>query len=265
MIEILQYDFMQRALIAGIIIAVVAPVIGMFLVVRRYSLLADTLAHVSLVGIVVGAITGINPVLSAIVTSVIASFFMEKLRSAQYIFGESILAIFLTGSLALASVLLVFTRGLSGSFTSFLFGSISTVTSGDVWVIAIASAVVLAMIVVLYKKLFLISLDEEIAQSSGIHTKFYNQLLIIIAAVTVAVTMRIIGVLLVGALMVIPVITAMQFGKSFSKTLLIAVLFSLTYVLSGIVLSFYLGTPSGGTIVLIAIGAFLLSLGLKKN
>lgn len=265
MTNILQFDFMQRAFVAGIIIAIVAPMIGIFLVVRRYSLLADTLAHVSLVGIVIGALTKVNPVFAAIGTSILASFLMEKLRRTKYMFGESVLAFFLSGSLAIASVLMTLSHGFATNLSSFLFGSISTVTQSDIAIIVLAGFLVIAVIGAFYKELFLISVDEEIAQASGIHTTMFNQLLLIVSAITVSVTMRIIGVLLVGALMVIPVITAMQFGKSFQKTLLLSIACSLFCVISGIYVSYYIGTPSGGTIVVIAMVMFLMSFFFKKK
>ncbi len=264
MLEFLQYDFMVRALVAGTIIAVTAPLIGIFLVVKRYSLMADTLAHVSLVGVALGYITGINPVICAIATAVIASIGMEKLRKVKGIFGESILAIFLSGSLAIASILIVASKGFNASLFGFLFGNITTVTVTDLYVVAVTSAIVVVVISVIYRQLFLLAVDEELAQVSGLSVNFYNQILLIISAVTVSVAMRIVGVLLVGALIVIPVVTAMQWGKSFAKTMMLSIIFSLFFMTSGIILSFYLGLPAGGTVVLVGLIIFLASIALNK-
>lgn len=264
MLEFLQYDFMVRALIAGSIVAVTAPLIGIFLVVKRYSLMADTLAHVSLVGVAIGYIAGVNPVICAIVVAVTASVGMEKLRKVRGIFGESVLAIFLSGSLAIASILIVVSKGFNASLFGFLFGNITTVSSTDLYVIAATSAVVVVVISMIYRQLFLLAVDEELAQVSGLSVKLYNQILLTVSAVMVSVAMRIVGVLLVGALIVIPVVTAMQWGRSFAKTMALSIIFSLFFMISGIILSFYLGLPAGGTVVLVALVIFLTSIFINK-
>ncbi len=263
--EIFQYDFMIRAFLAGTIIAIIAPLIGTFLVVRRYALMADTLAHVSLVGVAVGILTGGNPVITATVTSVIAALGIDKLRTTQKIHGESVLALFLSGSLAIASVIISLANGFNANIFSYLFGSISTVSESDLYFIGALGIVVLCAVFCLFKELFFVSFDEELAQANGLNVKVFNRILVILAAITVSLAMRIVGILLIGALMVIPVITAMQYGKSFKKTLLLSVLFSLIAVIIGLVVSYYANIASGGTIVLIALMLFLISLFLNKR
>lgn len=267
MLEIFQYDFMIRAFIAGGIIAVIAPLIGCFLVVRRYSLMADTLAHVSLVGVAIGLLTNGNPVATATVTSVVAAFGIEKLRISKKIFGESILALFLSGSLAIASVLISLAKGFNSNLLSYLFGSITTISPDDLYFIAALALIILMIFFLIYKELFLVSFDEELAQVNGVNPKFFNTILVIMAAVTVSIAMNIIGILLVGALMVIPVITAMQLGRSFKQTIVLAVVFSLSSVISGLFISYYFNLASGGSIVLVALSLFVLSLLFvdKKN
>jgi zinc transport system permease protein len=260
MLAIFSYDFMIRAFIAGTIIGIIAPLIGSFLVVRRYSLLADTLAHVSLTGVAIGLLLKTNPIVSAIITSVIAAIGIEKLRTDRKLYGESVLALFLTGSLALATVLLSLARGFTVNLLSYLFGSIATVTVNDLWLIGILGAIICISIVVLYKELFFISLDEELAVTSGLPVKALNLILIILAALAVTLSIRIVGVLLIGALMVIPVITAIQYGKSFYQTVMLSILFSLISVIAGLFISFYLDLASGGTIVVLALIIFVLSL-----
>ena len=257
MLEIFQFDFMVRAFTAGLVIAVIAPLIGTFLVVRRYSLLADTLAHVSLAGVAVGLITKTNPVAAAIALSVLSAFGIEKLRGTKKIFGESVLALFLWGGLASAVVIISLARGFNVSLFSFLFGSITTVTSGDLYLIVILGIGILFLISACYKELFLVSFDEELAQVSGINARRFNLVLLVLAALTVSLSMRIVGVLLIGALMVIPVITAMQFTRSFSQTLFFSVMISLSAVITGLFVSYYFDLASGGTIVLIALAIFL--------
>lgn len=260
MLEIFQYDFMIRAFAAGIAIGIVAPLIGMFLVVRRYSLLADTLAHVSLAGVAFGLLTNFSPIFSAIALSVGAAIGIEQLRTSRKVFGESVLALFLSGSLALAVVVISLAKGFNANLFGYLFGSISTVSQVDVWVIALLAVVVFLDIVLLYKELFFISFDEEIAAASGLPVRRLNVAMVMLAAITVALSLRIVGVLLIGALMVVPVISAMQYGRGFRTTLFFAVGFSLASVITGLFASYYLNLASGGAIVLVALVIFLWSL-----
>ena len=256
MLSIFQYSFMIRAFEAGMIIAIVAPLIGIFLVLRRYSLIADTLSHVSLAGVAIGLLLKINPLITAIIASVLSSIAIEKLRISKRIYGESALSIFLSGSLAVAIVLISLAHGFGTDLFSYLFGSITTVKQLDVYVIGALGIIVIAAVVAFYKELVYVTVDEEAAQVSGIPTKTINILLIILAAFTVALAIPIVGVLLIAALIVIPVVTALQFGQSFKKTILIAEVISIFSVISGIISSFYLNLSTGGTIVLIAIMVF---------
>lgn len=265
MLDIFQYSFMVRAFEAGIAIGIIAPLIGMFLVVRRYSLLADTLAHTSLAGVAIGLLFRINPVLSAIVLSVIASLGIEQLRASRRVFSESVLALFLSGSLAVAVVILSLAKGFNAGLFGYLFGSISTVSQTDVWVIVALAVMVFLNVVLLYKELFFVSFDEELAQASGLPVRRLNFTIVLLAAITVALSIRIVGVLLIGALMVIPVISAIQYGRGFRATLILSVIFSLLSVLVGLFASYYFNLASGGAIVLVALIIFLLSLAVSKK
>ncbi len=265
MLDLFQYDFIVRAFIAGIITAIIAPLIGMFLVVRRYSLMADTLAHVSLVGVAVGLLTNLNPVLSSLVTAVIASIGIERLRESKKVFGESVLALFLSGGLAIAVVLISLSHGFSVNLVSYLFGSITTVSTSDIYIIAGASIIIFATVLILYKEFFFISFNEELAVANGLNVRALNILLIVLAAITVSLSMRIVGVLLIGALMIIPIVSAMQFKLSFKKTLITGIIISLISVISGLFASYYLNLATGGTIVVIALIIFCLSLIINRG
>lgn len=260
---IFQYGFALRALEAGVMVALIAPVIGIFLVLRRYSLIADTLAHVSLAGIAVGILAGINPVITALVAAILASLGIERLRAAKKVHGESALALFLSGSLALAVVLLSAGRGLNANLLSYLFGSIVTVSTSDIAVIFGLGVLVLGAIAAFSKELVFISFDEEAARVSGIPVRAINTLLIILTALTVSLSIPIVGVLLIASLLVIPAVTALQFKKSFIRTILYAEIISLGSVVSGIFASFYFNIPAGGTIVLVMLAVFLAVLGIK--
>ena len=178
MLDIFQYGFIVRGFEAGLIIAVISPLIGMFLVLRRYSLIADTLSHVSLAGVAIGLLLGINPIIGAIIFSVFSSFFIERLRISKKVFGESALAIFLSGSLAVAIVLISIGNGFNVDLFSYLFGSILTVKASDVVIIGILGAITIVLLLAFYKELVFITFDEEAAQVAGIPTKFMNILLI---------------------------------------------------------------------------------------
>lgn len=265
MIEILQYDFMVRAFEAGIAIGIVAPLIGMFLVVRRYSLLADTLAHVSFAGVALGLLLKINPIISAIALSLVASLGIEHLRNSRKIFGESILALFLSGSLALAVIILSLAKGFNANLFSYLFGNISTVTSADLNITIVLAITVFFAVVLMYKELFFVSFDEELARASGLPVKHINLAIVMLAAIAVALSIRIVGVLLIGALMVIPVISAMQYRYGFRSTLLLSVLFSVMSVIAGLFAAYYLNLASGGAIVIVALIIFLASMVVTRK
>ncbi len=258
-IDFFAYDFLTRALIAGVIVAIVAPMLGLFLTVRRYALIADTLAHASLAGVAIGIVIGINPVVAAVIVSVIVAIGIEKLRLAGGLSGESVLALFLSGSLAFAVVVMSAAQQFNGGVLSYLFGSITTVTVDDLWMIGGLGVGTVGIILLFFRKFFLLSFDEDVARANGLPVTAYSLVLAILTAATVAVSMRVVGILLIGALMVIPVLAATQFRRGFRATMMIAVLISLISVLSGLVISYTQNLATGGTIVLCAVALFLMS------
>ena len=254
--EILQYSFMQRALLAGLMIGVIAPVIGVFLVLRRLSLIADTLAHVALAGVALGLLAGVNPVLGALVVAAVGAVGIERLRVAGRLFGEAALAIFLSGGLAVAVVLIGLSGGFNVDLFGYLFGAITAVQARDLWLVLGLGVTVLATVAVFYKELFAITFDEEGARVQGVPVDTLNLLLTVLVALTVVVAMRVVGILLISALLVIPVAAALRIARSFRSTLWIAVVISLAAVLAGMTASFYLNIAAGGAIVLSAIVLF---------
>ncbi len=265
MLEIFASSFMIRAFIAGFAIALIAPLIGTFLVVKRFSLIADTLSHIALAGVAIGLLTSIYPLITTLVITIVASLVVERLRTSKKIPGEAVLAMFLPGGLALSIVLMSIAHGFNVNLFSYLFGSISTVTTGDLWLIAGLGLVTCLTIGLLYQKLLFVSFDEESAQVSGIGVGIINNLLIVLTAITVSLAMRVVGILLIGALMVIPVVTAMQLGKSFKATIILSVGLALFSVFSGLFAAFYLNLPAGGAIVLIALAVFGISTVFNKS
>lgn len=256
MLDFLDYDFMRRALLAGLFIGMVAPLLGMFLTVRRQALIADTLAHASLAGVALGLLLGFDPLLAAGALAVLAALFIERLRTLGWFSGDSLLALILSGSLAFAVVGMSAADRFNAGVLQYLFGGITTVSTQDLWLIGSVSTLVLILCVLLFKEFFLLSFDEDIARAQGMKTSFLNTMMALMTALTVAVGMRVVGVLLMGALMVIPVLAAMRLGLSFRATSVIAVAISLLSVIVGLLLSYTYDIAAGGAIVLVAIGIF---------
>lgn len=265
MFSIFHYDFLVRGLIAASAIAVIAPTIGIFLVVRRQSFLADTLAHVSLAGVAIGLLLGFDPIVAAVALAILASLLIERLRSRGGLLSESALALVLSGSLALAVILLGVAHGFNANLFSYLFGSVTTVSPADVSTVLALGAVVLIAVVACYKEFFLLGLDEELAASGGLRRGWFNGLLAVLAGVTIALSLRIVGALLVGALMVVPVLAASRFGLGFRRTHVLGVVLSIFSVVIGFFLSYALDLAAGGTIVGTAIAVFLLALLLGRR
>jgi zinc transport system permease protein len=260
--EILQYGFMQRALLAGVMIGTIAPLIGVFLVLRRMSLIADTLAHVALAGVAAGILLRTYPVGGALVAAALAAVGIERLRVSGRLFGEAALAVFLSGGLAVAVVLISLANGFNVDLFSYLFGAITVVQPRDLWVILALGLVVLAALGAFYKELFAITFDEEGARVQGVPVDALNLMLTVLVAVTVVVAMRVVGILLTSALIVIPSITGLRLARNFQETLRIAVGCSLGSVLVGMVASFYINIAAGGATVLTALVLFGVASGL---
>jgi zinc transport system permease protein len=264
MLDWLQLEFMQRALFAGLLVAAICPMIGLFLVLRRLSLIGDGLGHIAFSGVAAGFLLQIYPVITALVFTVLGAAGIEWLRSRQRAYGDLILAIFFYSGIAGGVVLSKLGDSLStAQLFGYLFGSISTIGESDVWFILGLGIVVAAIIFIFYKELFALSFDEATARVSGIRVGTLNMLVAVTTAVTVSLGMRVVGLLMVAALMVIPVATALQLGRGFRATLAFSVLFSMVSLTTGLAASYYLDLPPGGTIVLSAVGLFLATLVLK--
>jgi len=258
--EIFQYGFMQRALISGIAVAIICSVIGLFLVLRRQSLYGDALSHVAFGGIAVGLFANISPIWMAFIVSILASLGITKLRQSAKISADSAVAVLLSSGLAIGVVLIGLAGGFSLDLYSFLFGSILLISSQDQYMILIITAIVLAIMYKIYRKLIYIAFDEEQANVSGIDVARFNYLFIVLASVTVITSLRLVGVLLISSLIVIPNITAILFGKGFKKTALISIIIAILSVIGGIVTSYLINLAPGGTIVLISVAGYLITI-----
>jgi zinc transport system permease protein len=265
MLEMFSYDFMQRAFIAGIIIAILASVSGTFIVLRRYSMISETLAHSALVGVAVGLVAGLNPLWMAVVVAIVSAWLIEYLRAYFSLYSDAVLAILLSGSLAVAVIIVSLGGAFNNSLFSYLFGSILSVSSADVVTISIFGIICLSILLVFSREFYFIAYDEEVAKTSGVKVKMLNFLLVSVVAVIIALSIRVVGSLLIGALMVIPTVSALQYRQGFVKTLILSLFFALGSVASGMVLSFYFSLPSGATIVLCVLTIFIISLVINKR
>lgn len=257
-IELLQYGFMRRALFAALLVGVAAPSVGVYLVQRRLALIGDGLGHVALTGVAVGLVTSAAPVLTALVAAVVGAVAVELIRAKGRTSGDVALAVLFYGGIA-GGVVIVSQAppGASVNLDAYLFGAITTTTTGDLWVFAALTIGVLSVTLGLGRYLFAVSNDEEYALASGLPVLRLNVLLAVVTSVTVVVSMRVVGLLLISALMIIPIATAQLVAGSFRTTVAVATVVGTLASVSGVGVSFYADTPSGGTIVLLAIAAFL--------
>jgi zinc transport system permease protein len=253
----LELEFMRHAFASGAIIGLLAPAVGFFLVQRQMSLIGDGIGHVAFAGVAAGYLLGLPPVLTALVASVGGAGVIEWLRARRHAAGDQALALVFYTGIAAGVVLISMAGALNVNLFGFLFGSILTTTSSDVLLVAVLGTAGLATIGLLYRALAAVALDEEGARVAGVPVGRLNVVLAVLAATTVAVSMRIVGILLIAALMVLPVIAATRIARSMRSTLLLGMAIGLGSVLAGLTLAYYADLPPGGTIVLLAAGSFL--------
>ncbi|MGW8784479.1 metal ABC transporter permease [Streptomyces sp. NPDC055796] len=262
--DLLDYAFMQRALLAAVLVGVTAPAIGTYLVQRRQAVMGDGIGHVAMTGVALGFLFNASPVWMATLVAVIGAVGMELIRSRGKTSGDIALAMLFYGGLAGGVMIINLAPGGStANLTSYLFGSITTVSAEDVTAVVILAAFVIAVTLGLRRQLFAVCQDEEFARVTGLPVRFLNLLIAVTAAVTVTVAMRIVGLLLVSAMMVIPVAAAQRVTRGFTATLSLAMVIGVLVSLSGTTLTYYIDAPSGGTIVLLAIGVFMVMTALS--
>lgn len=252
-LEILSYSFIQKGLIAGIAIAIICSLLGVFLVLRRYSLFGDAVAHMAFGGISVGMLVGVYPLWTAFAVSVLGALGITKLRKSTKISGDAAIAVLLVSGLGVGVLLISATDGFRVDLFSFLFGSILLISIEDTLLILGISAGIVAALTVLRKQLLHMTFDEEQAKVSGLNIDRLNYIFVVLASITVITSMRLVGILLISALIVLPNITSMMFGKGFKKTVIISMSISVFSVVSGIILSYYLDLAPSGAIVMITV------------
>lgn len=255
---------MHRALISGVAIAILCSVIGLFLVLRRYSLFGDAIAHSSFGGIALGLMAGVYPLWTAYGVSLVSALIITRIKEKYDISGDASVAILLSSGIAIGLVII----GISGGFTidifSFLFGSILLVSVNDTILILSLTGVILIVVLLLYRQLLYSTFNEEQAKVSGIPVEKINYLIVFMAGITVVTSIQLVGVLLISALFVIPNVSAIMYGKGFKQTAIISMCFSIFSVVAGILISYIFDITPAGTIVLLSIGLLAVTMGIKS-
>lgn len=244
---------------AGIVVSILCPIVGLFIVLRRNSMIGDTLSHSSFAGVAIGLVFGINPIISAFVFTTFCAIIIELLRGSFKKYAELVMSIVLTFSLGIA-IILISTGKASGKVNSILFGSILTVSKSDLIIIAIAGAITLGILALIYNKLIYVTFDEEGAKTTGINVKLINYLFTILVGATISLSIKIMGILVISSIIVVPVATAMQLKTNFRKTLIFSVVFGLIDILAGLVLAYYLNSAAGGTIAVTSVIVLVITL-----
>ncbi|MBF0706533.1 MULTISPECIES: metal ABC transporter permease [Bacillales] len=273
MIEALwKFEFLQNAFLAGILIGIIAPLLGVFIVVRRQALIADALSHITLAGIAASLLLGkyftfwqgVNPVYMGMGFSAAGSLFIEQLRKVYKHFEELAIPITLSGGIGLGVVFLSLADGFNSDLFNYLFGSVIAISRSDLMAVAVITIIVVLVVILLYKELFFLSFDEEQAIVSGVRGKWIHFIFILLVAFVIAVSMQIVGVLLVSALMTLPVAASIRIARGFKQTIAYSIILGEVAVLGGLVLAYYLDIAPGGTIVILSALILLFVLLFKR-
>ena len=258
-----QYVFMQNALMASILISILFPIVGVFLVLKRYSMMGDTLSHASFAGVAIGLILGYNPILCAFIFTALCGLSIEFLRDYYKKYAELILVILLTFSVGIG-ITLVSTGKAGANVNSYLFGSILTVTKSDLLIMLVLSVVSIVTLYSLYNELLYITFDEEGAKVSGVKVKLINYIFALLVGATISVSLRILGILVMSSMIALPVATALQMNKGFKHTLIYSILFGFIDIILGLVISYYINCAPGGTIALTSVSILIVVIASKR-
>ncbi len=263
--DILYFGFMQKAIISGIAIALLCSVVGLFLVLRRYSLFGDAVAHSSFGGIAAGLLAGIYPLWTAYIVSLASALIITRIRQKFDISGEAAVAVLLSSGIAVGLILISLSGGLTTDIFSFLFGSILLVSTENTILILSLTGSILIVILLLYRNLIYSTFNEEQARVSGIPVEKINYLIVFLAGITVVTSIQLVGILLISALFVIPNVTAIMYRRGFKQTALVSISFAVFSVVAGIILSYVFDITPSGAIVLLLIAIFAATLGIKSS
>ncbi|MFP6678699.1 MAG: metal ABC transporter permease [Dehalococcoidia bacterium] len=257
--EVFEFEFMRRALIGGSMVAVLAPAFGLFIVLRRLSLIADTLSHVALMGVAIGFVTSIYPTFVALIATTSSAAAIEQLRSRGRLPGDAALAVFLYASLAIAVIVISRSSGFNADVFGYLFGSVLSIGDADLFLIAGLLFVVILFVIAFYAELTQTAFDQDLAHTSGVRVTATNLGLAILTGATVTASMQVVGVLMVGALIVIPALAALRIARGFRTALILSISFGLLSVWIGLIVAFYADIAAGGSIVLTTVAMLIVA------
>lgn len=256
--KMLSYTFLERAIIVGLLVSLSAALLGVSLVLKRYSMIGDGLSHVGFGALAVATAMHTTPLALALPVVVLAAFLLLRISESSKIKGDAAIAIVSTSSLAIGIVVVSKSTGLNTDIYSYLIGSILAMSQSDVYISLAFAAVVLVVFVLFYNKIFAITFDESFARATGTKAGAYNMLIAALTAVTIVLGMRMMGSLLISSLIIFPALTSMRLCKSFKSVTICSAIVSVVCFFIGVVVSFIFGTPTGASVVLVNIAAFVL-------
>lgn len=262
--EILSYPFMVRAIIVGSLVSLCAALLGVSLVLKRYSMIGDGLSHVGFGALSVAAAMNIAPLKIAIPVVIIAAFFLLRISSNSKIQGDAAIALISSSSIAIGVIVTSMTSGLNADVYSYMFGSVLAMGNSDVVMSIILSVIVLVIYAIFYNKIFSITFDQNFSKATGIKTEFYNTLISILTAITIVVGMRIMGTMLISSLVIFPTLTSMRVFRSFKSVVISSALISVICFTIGIIVSYIMNFPAGASIVLVNLVIFALFVLIEK-
>ena len=256
--EMLSYPFLVRALTVGLLVALCASLLGVSLVLKRFSMIGDGLSHVGFGSLAIASVTGIAPLYLAIPVCIAASFLLLRMSESTRIKGDAAIAMLSAGALAIGVMVVSMTTGMNTDVYNYMFGSILSLSASDATLSIVLSSIVLVLFVLFYPRLFAVTFDESFSRATGIPTRAYNAALATLASITVVLGMRMMGALLISSLIIFPVLTAMRVGKRYLTVTLLSAAVSIAGFLIGMVVSYVYEAPSGASIVCVNIVLFVL-------
>jgi len=262
--NMLSYHFMQRALIVGVLVSLCAALLGVSLVLKRYSMIGDGLSHVGFGTLAIATAMGLSPMLITIPVVVVAAFLLLRLSTRGKLKGDAAIAMISTGALAIGVTVLSLSSGMTSDVNNYLFGSVLAMSKSDVMLSIVLAILVLILFVVFYRQIFAVTFDETFARATGSHAEAYNMLLALLTAVTIVLGMRVMGAMLISSLIIFPALTAMRLCKSFRSVTICAAIVSVICFFAGLCISYLLSTPAGASVVLMNIFAFVLFAAIEK-
>lgn len=262
--EALTYSFIQKAIIAGIFLSISSALLGIFLVLKKYSMIGDGLSHVSFFSVALAIILNKSPIIVSIPIVVLASLIIKRIGKKEGFFADSAIAMISSGAMALAMLLISLKSGWNVDINSYLFGSILAISKNDLILSIALSVVIIISVFLLYNKLVALTYDEDFCKALGMNTNIYNDILLILTSITIVLGMKMLGTLLISSLIIFPTVSALKISKSFKSTICLSVIFALISVICGIISSTIFNIPTGATIVLVSVGIYIILSVIKK-